>query len=232
MSSRIRAFLAIAVLVIGIAGLNWIHPESTDVVRASTTDSTQAARPRVLVISIDGMRPDLLLLGDTPVVHDLIKTGSYSMWAQTTAVAITLPSHVSMLTGVRPNAHGIDWNRDLPLNERVYPAVPTYFELAKLAGYSTAMVAGKDKLSVLNKPGTIDWSITPATGWANHESVERDAVRLITSQKPEVMFVHFSDVDVSGHQSGWSSKEQMNAIAKVDKSIGMVLDALKAAGVR
>ena len=76
---------------------------------------------RVLVVSIDGLRPDLLLLADAPNARKLLKRGSYSMWAMTTPQSITLPSHVSMLSGVTPNRHGILWNSDLPLE---YPVDP------------------------------------------------------------------------------------------------------------
>src|SRR5438067_2024047 len=80
--------------------------------RAQTTRPADkpAKRPvpaieHVVIVSIDGGRPDILLLADTPNVHALIKNGAYTMWAKTTAVALTLPSHVSMLTGVIPVRH-------------------------------------------------------------------------------------------------------------------------------
>lgn len=92
---------------------------------------------RVLIISVDGLRPDLLLRSKTPVLQKLMDQGSYTCWAQTTAVSVTLPSHVSMLTGVKPQIHQIEWNHDIPLSSPVYPKVPTLFELAKHAGYST-----------------------------------------------------------------------------------------------
>ena len=111
----------------------------------------------VLIISVDGLRPDLLLRGDTPNMHHLYQTGAFTFWARTTAVSITLPSHVSMLTGVVPEVHAISWNADLPFKEPVYPAVPTLFELAKLAHLTTAMAAGKHKFVVFERPGALDW---------------------------------------------------------------------------
>ncbi len=109
----------------------------------------------MLVISIDGGRPDLLLRAGMPNLRRLMREGSYSMWAKTTAQAVTLPSHVSMLTGVSPNVHQIFWHTDLPLKEMVYPKAATLFEVAKKAGYSTALVAGKSKFAQMNKPGAI-----------------------------------------------------------------------------
>jgi predicted AlkP superfamily pyrophosphatase or phosphodiesterase len=121
----------------------------------------QTSRPvpgidHVLIISVDGLRPDVLLRADTPNLHLLFHSGSFTFWARTTAQSITLPSHVSMLTGVVPEVHAILWNSDMPFSEPVYPAVPTLFELAKKAGMSTAMVAGKAKFVVFDKPGVLD----------------------------------------------------------------------------
>ena len=47
---------------------------------------------RVLIIGIDGLRPDRLLIAHTPVIRDLMKQGAYTMWMQTVASANTLPS--------------------------------------------------------------------------------------------------------------------------------------------
>src|SRR3954471_10841755 len=93
----------------------------------------------VVIISIDGMRPDRMLYANMPAVRRVLAKAAYSFWARTTAVAVTLPSHVSMLTGVTPQKHGITWNSDdLPFLETVYPKKPTIMEMARQSGYSTA----------------------------------------------------------------------------------------------
>jgi len=48
--------------------------------------------------------------------------------------------YYNMLTGVPPNIHKITWNDDSGNAQSL--TVPTVFELAKNAGYTTAMVAG------------------------------------------------------------------------------------------
>src|SRR5689334_13372461 len=100
---------------------------------------------RALIISIDGLRPDLLLRAKAPVIHGLMEQASFTMWARTTDMAVTLPSHTSMLTGVSPSKHGVVWNTDLPPGRMAYPAWPTLFEVARERGFTTAMVAGKSK---------------------------------------------------------------------------------------
>lgn len=101
------------------------------------------------------MRPDLLLRGHSPAMTGLMHRGSYTLLARTVTEGYTIPSHVSMLTGVVPANHGVTWDHHV---EDSYPNVSTIFELAKKAGYTTGVVTGETKLIVLTKPGTLDWS--------------------------------------------------------------------------
>ncbi|HEX8912897.1 MAG TPA: ectonucleotide pyrophosphatase/phosphodiesterase [Humisphaera sp.] len=184
---------------------------------------------RVLVVSIDGLRPDLLLLADTPFAHGLLKRASYSMWAMTTPQSITLPSHVSMMTGVTPNRHGILWNADLPLEYPLYPSTPTLFEEAKRRGYTTAVVAGKDKFDVFDRPGVLDWKWIPRRGTMKTSQVIKGATAMIRDHQPEVMLVHLPSVDVVGHAKGWATPDQMKAIAEADTALSELFAALDAA---
>jgi len=185
----------------------------------------------VVIVSIDGLRPDRALLADMPTLRSLLKQGAYTFWAKTTAVSITLPSHTSMLTGVTPQKHGIEWNRDLPFSEPVYSKVPTLFEMASKAGYTTALVAGKSKFEALCKPGTVTWVSVAGEAKGSNEEVLANAVKLIEEKKPDVLFVHFPDVDSVGHAKGWGSAEQLACIEKTDRQLGELIASLNRAGL-
>jgi len=182
---------------------------------------------RVLLVSIDGLRPDVLLRARAPVLRSLMARGCFTMWAQTTALAVTLPSHASMLTGVSPEKHRILWNTDVPPARLVYPARPTLFELASRAGFTTAMVAGKSKFSALAKPGTLRWSFVPETGVISDEAVTDTATRFIALHAPQVLFVHLPAVDTAGHEHGWGSEGQLLAVERADRCVGRLLEALR-----
>ena len=193
-----------------------------------------AAVEHVMIISVDGLRPDRALLADMPTLRMMVREGAYTFWARTTAVAITLPSHTSMLTGVTPRKHGIEWNSDLPLSRPVYPNRPTIFEMAGSAGYTTALIAGKSKMSTLAKPGTVRWTSIPRE--ANSKEANADvtaaAVTIIEAHKPTVIFVHYADVDSTGHAKGWGSKEQFAKIEETDGELAKLFAALERAGIR
>ena len=213
-----------------------------------------ATGKRVLIISIDGLRPDLALLADAPNIRSLIKEGAYSLWAQTLPIGRTLPSHTSMMTGVPMEKHGIIWNDDIPLRPRKYnfPHVPTLFEFARKAGYSTSLVAGKCKFEALAEPGVVDWVVLPekpkkigpdgkpivppkpdADGMTPYDHkhddawIASEAAAIIAKHKPHVMLVHFPRVDTAGHAKGWGSPVQLEAIARADEALGTVLETLR-----
>ena len=197
---------------------------------ASAKDAPDARR--VLLVTIDGLRPDLALLADAPAIRSLMRAGCYSMWARTTDIAITLPSHTTLVTGVSPKVHGVTWNADLKPDQHVYPNVPTIFELAKKAGMSTAIVAGKTKFDALARPGSVDWLWLPNGEPFDDLTVADEAGKIIRDHRPQVMLLHFPFVDTVGHAQGWGSPQQLAAIAQADRALARVLVSLDATGVR
>lgn len=192
----------------------------------------QTTRPieqvnHVLIISIDGLRPDVLLRANTPNLRHLMDSGSFTLWAQTVPMAITLPSHVSMLTGVSVAKHGITFNDERATTRPFYPDATTLFEAAHSAGLSTALVTGKSKFMALNKPGSIDWYVAPTTASTTDDVVIKTAIPVIRDHQPRVMFLHFPGADAAGHAYGWDSPQQIEAVSNIDIYIGQVLQTLQ-----
>jgi arylsulfatase A-like enzyme len=199
------------------------------VVRAPAADAPAVPRAeRVVVISIDGLRPDLLVRANAPNIRALLEAGSFTLWARTVDEGYTLPAHVSMLTGVSPAKHGVTWNDHI---EEAFPQSPTLFEVAKGAGLTTAMASGKTKFVVLDKPGTLDWKYLPRDEPILDTFVAQQAATIVRDHKPHVLFVHLAGVDAVGHAAGWGSPEQIAWLGEADKAVGTVLRAVKAAGL-
>jgi predicted AlkP superfamily pyrophosphatase or phosphodiesterase len=199
---------------------------------AQTTAPSAGASPRAqraLIISVDGMRPDVMLRAKTPVLRSLMEQGTFTMWARTTAMSITLPSHTSMLTGVTPERHGVDWNGDLKPDEQRYPKLPTLLDRARAAGFTTALAAGKTKFIALAREGTVDHTHIIS---GSDQAVAVWSAKTIHEQKPQVMFVHFPGADGTGHGVGWGTPQQLERIDRIDGMIGELMTALADAGVR
>jgi predicted AlkP superfamily pyrophosphatase or phosphodiesterase len=123
-------------------------------VLASVVARTQAQKPLVLLISIDGLRPDNVLRADelglkVPNLRRFLADGAYATGVTGVLPTVTYPSHTTLLTGVAPAVHGIVANTTFdPLNKNYggwywYAEdikVPTLWDYATKNGISTANV--------------------------------------------------------------------------------------------
>lgn len=202
---------------------------ATPVPSTATATFTPAPVPhaaRVLIISFDGMRPDAITLAPMTNLLALMDVSAYSLHAQTVLPSSTLPSHTSMLTGLCPAKHGVDWNDYLP--GRGYALGTDLFDLAHAAGLSTVMIVGKEKLRQITEPASTDTFIYADDGEAE---IAQQAVEQI-AQGFGVMFVHFPNPDLRGHLFGWLSPQQLAALRDGDAHLGEILNALDANGLR
>jgi predicted AlkP superfamily pyrophosphatase or phosphodiesterase len=87
----------------------------------ATTVSTSSSKPeaaqgtRVVLLSIDGLRPAMLLHPEAfglsiPNLNRLRREGAVAEGMKTVFPSLTYPAHVTMVTGVAPALHGIDNN--------------------------------------------------------------------------------------------------------------------------
>jgi arylsulfatase A-like enzyme len=181
---------------------------------------------RVLIISEDGMRPDVLTTELAPNHVELMREGESARNAHTIPQSDTLPSHASMLSGVGAAEHGLWWNSFK--GERGYIHVPTIFSVAHAHGLSTAMIVGKPKLRHIAIPGTVDHYERPSYLCGG---VAKRVAHLLATAPPDLLFVHFSDPDEYGHSHGWMSREYLRAVRHSDHCLGTVLGALDDAGL-
>ena len=116
----------------GGALLGCAAPPASDGARAPA-----AGRPNVVLISIDTLRSDRLpAYGydgvETPAIDRLAADGVLFERAYA-HVNVTLPSHVSLFTGLLPSDHGVRDNSGYRLDEEI----PTLAETLRREGYAT-----------------------------------------------------------------------------------------------
>jgi len=199
---------------------------STPVILQEPTGTPVPRPTRVLILSIDGLRPDAIELTPMNNLKTLMQVGAYSLVAQTIHPSVTLPSHTSMLTGLCPDKHGVDWNDYKP--ERGYANGTDLFDLAHAAGLRTVMVVGKEKLRQITEPESTD-----VFEFINDRDVVIAArVAELVPQGFSLMFVHFPTPDWMGHEYGWLSPEQLSVLFRADEALQTILDAFQSAGMR
>ncbi len=192
----------------------------------TATEIPRSSIERVLIISVDGLRPEAISLAPMPNVQKLMESGAYSLTAQTIYPSSTLPAHSSMLTGLCPAKHGIDWNDYLPRNG--YAQGPSLFEIAHNAGLKTVMIVAKEKLQQITPPENLD-----VYQFVNdRDRVVAEVAAPILAEGFDLAFVHLALVDILGHEYGWLSGDQLIGARHADEAIGVLLSALDEAGLR
>jgi predicted AlkP superfamily pyrophosphatase or phosphodiesterase len=161
-----------------------------------------------------------------PNLAAFIQNSAYSLTAQTVHPSVTLVSHSSMLSGLCPSKHGVDWNDYQP--EKGYANGTDLFDLAHANGLQTVMYVGKEKLRQVTEPSSTDIFV-----YIN----DRDLVitEELLANFPQdfgVLFIHFPTPDWMGHEYGWLSPEQLSVIQRTDEALGEILGVLDARGLR
>jgi arylsulfatase A-like enzyme len=177
---------------------------------------------RVIVVTVDGLRPDVIDPELTPNIARLAAEGAATMDARTVQPSLTLPSHASMISGVTPGVHGILWNRDRP--ELGTLTVPTVFDVAREAGLRTGLFSGKKKLRQLVRDGGVDLL---SASERHDDEVMDEALAFLEKKKPALLLIHLPDVDKKGHLYGWDGPEQRRAIGRADLEVGKLIELLE-----
>lgn len=192
---------------------------------AAVQQQDSARTDHVVVISIDGLRPDAIAVFDLPTLQWLIERGSHTLEAQTIFPSRTLPSHTSMLTGRTPDAHGITFNR--AMDEETVVQVPTIFEIARERGLSTAAFYSKAKFRHLDRPNSYDYRQVPSfnsDNWMATRTVPA-AVQYMRHRRPNLLFVHIGEADYAGHGAGWMSFFYGLAARRADAAVERIIRA-------
>lgn len=166
---------------------------------------------KVILISIDGMRPDGLKQCGNPYVLELEKLCSYTYNAKTVFPTVTLPCHYSMTHSVPPERHGILTNTYTP---QVRPVLGIFEKIRQNGGVS-AMFYGWEPLRDIASPSTLKFStyINAYMKESSDTALTNEAVKIISENKPDFVFLYQVETDEKGgHDNGWMSNAYLNRI--------------------
>ncbi len=231
-----RVMVALAVLLLG----------ATNIV---------AQKPHVLMISVDGMKPEYVTHArehnlKLPVLEQFLEDGTSAEGVVGVIPTVTYPSHTTLITGVWPAEHGIysntlfdplgqhggEWNwyfRDV--------RAETLYEAAGRAGLTTAAIGWPATVGapidyLVPEAPHVEKVVTPSdlknkigvTIPAHADiDVERTAwaIGIINIYNPNFVLVHIGLVDHEEHLHGPFSIEANKAIEKLDQQVGQLIDA-------
>ena len=179
---------------------------------------------KVLLISIDGMRPDGLKACDNPYLSELEAKCAYTYTGASVYPSVTFPCHFTMTHSVTPQRHGILTNTYVP---EVRP-VTGIFEKIRSAGGVSAMFYGWEPLRDIASPGALAFStyINAYMKESTDTVLTDEALRVIAEDKPDFVFLYMVETDEKGgHDNGWMSEEYLRRISIAIDNVKRVVEA-------
>ncbi len=203
--------------------------------------------PSVLVVSLDGVHPDDLDPALTPTLSRLAREGVQAAWMTPSYPSLTFPNHYTLVTGLRPDRHGITHNtmrdaalgrfrssdRDAVGDGRWWQQGEPVWVTAERAGLPTASLfwPGSEAAVVGVRPRR----------WTPFDKDMAMAARVDTvlawlaeppATRPRLATLYFEHVDTAGHDHGPGSAQSRDALRQVDAALARLVDGLAAHGLR
>jgi len=227
----------------------WLAPVALALAGCLTPPGTPAAPPPLILVSIDGFRADYLDRGLTPVLQGLAAGGARADGMRPSFPSVTFPNHYTLVTGLRPDRHGIVnntmqdpafpgatftlSNREEALRPRWWNGAEPVWVTAERHGARTATMFWPGSEVAIRGVRPHDWAVFDQT---LPSSARVD--RLLSwfdrppGARPRFATLYFDIVDTQGHTFGPDSAELNAALAEVDAALGRLTDGLRARGVR
>lgn len=165
---------------------------------------------RVLLIVVDGMRPDAL--NDVPVAQKYLRWSAYTLKAQTVMPSVTLPCHMSLFHSVDPTTHGTTTNVYMPQTRPIRGLC----EVLSAASKKCAFFYNREELRDLSRPNSLEFSCFCHGGSIGYDKANRiistAAADYLTANDTDFAFLHLGYSDMAGQRYGWTSEDYMKAI--------------------
>lgn len=215
----------------------------------------EARAPVTILLSIDGFRPDYLDRGVTPNLSRLAASG-VSARMRPSFPSKTFPNHWTIVTGLRPDRHGIVansfidparpgetftmasddpfwWNAAEPIwviAEKAGIRTATMFWPGANVGWGGTRVAGgHGEVTGGTRPS--DWQqFNQAVTGEQRVAAVLDWMRRPAATRPRLVTLYFDAVDSAGHAYGPDDARTTQAVAQVDQRVGDLVAGLAALG--
>ncbi|KAJ3288336.1 hypothetical protein HDU79_004945 [Rhizoclosmatium sp. JEL0117] len=204
-------------------------------------DSLPSDHPIVILVSLDGLRPDYLNRSLTPNLLSLAASGIMASHLTPSFPSLTFPNHYSIVTGLYPESHGIVANVfwDSLLNDTFVYVDPVKNKDSKWwFGEPIWVTAVKNGL----KSATCMWPGSEAAikntrptyyqpyngSMSNIDRVSQVLtwLALPLETRPAFLTLYISDIDTAGHVYGPDSPQVNAALQSVDAVIGKLVEGV------
>lgn len=179
---------------------------------------------KVVLILVDGMRPDAMMNCGNPFADRFVKASSHALNAGTVMPSVTLPCHMSLFLSVDPDRHGILTNTYVP---QVRPIVGLIDQLDTF-GKKCTFFNSWEELRDISRPGRLfRYSLHNIYKEEHVDDVLTDeAIEYIKAEEPDFLFLYLGETDEVGHHHGWMGENYLACVSNALRCIEKVYENL------
>jgi predicted AlkP superfamily pyrophosphatase or phosphodiesterase len=174
---------------------------------------------RVIVVVLDGLRPDLVTSEGMPALHGLAARGSHTLRGTTVQPSVTAAALASLFTGVPPGEHGILSESSLrPRLGHRLTLLPRTLARAgiPMIGHMRTLPWG---MRTVGSMLSAQLGMRAIFGGACAAEILERAVPTLRARDRGVTYLHWPDTDMAGHQAGWMSPHYREAARGLDHAL-------------
>jgi len=208
----------------------------------ATATPRDAPSPKVLMIFVDGLIPGALLAGDTPRIDALIERGAYSLAARAESTTISGSGYSTFLCGVHWDKHGVPDNAFAAPRYDRYPHVAKLLREARPDARTASAQMWEPIERLLVAPAAPDFDVFHeyddySDDYFDEASADslcvRDLATVLRAEDVDLAVMMFGELDGVGHSEGnahYFAEDPLyrRMLAKVDREVGALLDAIEA----
>ena len=183
-------------------------------------DEAENQKQLIVLISMDGLGSELIGQNTPFLSSQLQQTDtSFTLDMQTIKQSETMPSHISMITGLTQENHKFYLNS---IDDETPPLTSeTLFDYAIDNNYSYYAFLTKNKLLYLLGEKTGE-NILSKEEYSSE--ILDDIDNMVETENSKVfIFIHLRDIESYGHTYGWNSEEQKQAIRTLDNNLNILV---------
>ena len=206
----------------------------------------QRDKPYIVLVSLDGFRPDYLDRFQLPTMQRLMRRGTRARTMVPVFPSLTFPNHYSLVTGLFPDRHGIVANSfydparrqkysmdaDTVRDGTWYGGEPIWVTAESQGMLAACFFWPGSEAAIAGVRPTYTRPYQGRTPNAARVNGVLEWLKLPPERRPHVVTVYFSEVDDASHAGPLAHRRVQDAARSLDRTLGQLIDGIDALPIK
>lgn len=206
----------------------------------------QQQKPYVVLISVDGLRWDLVDKYQAKNLLALRGKGVQATYMRSSFPSLTFPNHYTIVTGLYPSHHGVvdnifyDKNRSviyrksdkkMAVDSSWYKGKPLWILAEEQQMLSAVFYWPGSEISMNGIRPTYYYHYNELIPVNRRIAIIKEWFQLPAERRPHFLAIYFHQVDKAGHLYTLESEQARTAVQEVDEAIGKIVETARETGL-